>query len=545
MTTLAIPQAIADGPNFDAELIRLPGEKREFWSCGWRVIDFIEGLCILSNGQWTGDPFVLLPWQKRLIYELFEINPETGLRRYRRALIGVGRKNGKTELAAAIGLYFILGDRERSAEVYCAAASEEQADRVFDAAKRMCSADLDAPLAEYVTIPQGRSGDRLTSIADPYSYMKRLTSKGKTKHGLNIHVAILDEVHAWGVGEATELWAALTTGMAARQQPMMLMITTAGTDKEESRCGELYDYGKAVERGDIVDDGFFFRWWEAPEGMDHRDPEYWRIANPSFGFTVREDFYRGELAGTNVNATGQRQGAITEAEFRRLYGNEWIDYGEAPWVTREQIQACRVEPFEMQPELGTWVGVDLSETRDSTAVDHAQWWTGDERPCGHTDEPCLYLKARTWEQPRGANGRPDETWEVPQAEVKQYIRDLNSELRVLTNVFDPWHSKLMRQDLENEGLLCEEIWQTGVRRSGASASLYDLIVQHRLHYCEDTFERHVLNATVRATGVDGGYFLAKRRKGRVMDAAMAAVNVVYGTMYEPDKSGAVEVFWID
>jgi phage terminase large subunit-like protein len=320
------------------------------------------------------------------------------------------------------------------------------------------------------------------------------------------------------------------------------MITTAGTDKEESRCGELYDYGRMLERGEVRDDGFFFRWWEAPEGCDHRDPEMWKLANPSYGVTIREDFYRGELAGTNVGAQGERRGAISEAEFRRLYLNQWVDYGEAPWVTADQIAACRLEGFELREGIGTWLGADLSETRDSTAIVVGQWWSED-RPCGHTDEPCLYIRARTWEAPLGPDGRPLGTWEVPQAEVKQHIRDLNASFNVLTNVFDPWHSKLMRQDLENEGLQCEEIHQTGARRSGASASLYDLIIQERLHYCDPLFERHVLNATIRATGTDGGYFLAKRRKGKVMDAAMAAVNVVYGTIYEPDDLAEASVFF--
>ncbi|MCA9846149.1 MAG: hypothetical protein KC491_15975, partial [Dehalococcoidia bacterium] len=124
--------------------------------------------------------------------------------------------------------------------------------------------------------------------------------------------------------------------------------------------------------------------------------------------------------------------------------------------------------------------------------------------------------------------------EVPQAEIRQYLRDMAWALDVTTNVFDPWHSRLMAQDLRAEGLVTEEIWQTGARRSGASASLFDLIIQQRLHYCDDVFERHVMNATTRPSGTDGGYYLAKRRAGRVMDAAMAAVNVVYGTAHAPE-----------
>ena len=225
MTALSAERnPILDGPNSDAEEVVIDG--RRFWSTGQRVIEFIEETCVFSNARWTGDPFLLQSWQQKLLFELFEINPKTGLRRFRRALIGIPRKNGKTELCAALALYFLLCDNERSAEVYCAAASEEQADRVFMAARRMCELE-DAPLAGEVIVPDGKFADTLVNARDHYSYLKRLTSKGKTKHGLNIHCAVLDEVHAWGVGEAEELWAALTTGMASREQPMMPPILHA------------------------------------------------------------------------------------------------------------------------------------------------------------------------------------------------------------------------------------------------------------------------------------------------------------------------------
>lgn len=500
---------VATPPCPGATLVKL-GD-REFWSTGGKVVRFIETFCVYSNGRWTGQKFALLPWQKRLVFELFEVN-DRGRRRYRRALIGLPRKAGKTELAAALALYLLLADGERSAQIYCAAASEEQADMVFDAARRMCELE-GSPLGALVEV----GASRLTSKADPYSFIQRLSSKGRTKHGLNIHGVILDELHAWGAGEGEELWAALNTGSAAREQPMQIAITTAGLDLEESRCGQMYLLGRAIERGEQDGGGFFFRWWQAPEGMDYRDPEYPRLASPSYGHTVDEGFYRDELA------------SVPESVFRRLYGNEWVDYGDSPWVTREQIRACRLPWFPLEAGRATWAGIDLSETRDSTAVDWAQWFDDDRRPCGHTGEPCLYIHVRTWEQRRLPDGRVDEEWEVPQAEVKAHIRQLATDYNVATSVFDPWHSKLMRQDLEAEGLTCEEIPQTGIRRSGASAGLYDLIIQRRLHYCDETFERHVLNSTIRETGADGGYYLAKRRKGKVMDAAMAAVNVVYGT----------------
>lgn len=495
------------------------GERR-FQTRGDEVIGWIEEHCVLTDSIWVGEPFRVMPWQKKLLYELFEVNPESGRRRYRMALVGVGRKNAKSELAAALGLYLAFGAGDESAAVYCAAASEDQANVVFEKARRMC--EMSDSLSDAVAVPEGTriSQPRLSLRANPYQFMQRLSAKGKTKHGLNPSAVILDELHVWNVGEGEELYEALTTAMAARPDGLIFAITTAGSDLDQSRCGALYRLGKRLEAGEIDDPTFYFRWWEAEPECELDDPVAWRAANPSMGLIADESFYRGELV------------RVPEAHFRRLYLNQWVEYGETPWVTREQITGCRVPAFDLDERAPAWVGVDLSETRDSTAVVIGQWRDTD-RPCGHLGEPCLYIRARTWEQPRGADGRLDTEWEVPQAAVKQHIRDLNSRHRVMTNVFDPWHSKLMRQDLANEGIACEEIWQTGARRSGASASLYDLIIQERLHYCDEAFERAVLNASVVATGKDGGYYLAKRRKGRVMDAAMAAVNVVYGTMFVP------------
>ena len=519
-----------------AEQVKLG--RRSFWSMGGNVIRFIEEYCVFTNARWTGEPFVLQPWQKKMIWELFEVNAKTGKRRFRRALIGLPRKQGKTELAAAIGLYLMLADGEKSAQLYCAAGNEEQADLVFEAAKRMCSID-GAPLSKMVKV----EAKRLTSLADPYSYFERLSSKGATKHGLNPHGVIFDELHVWGVGQHEELWDALTTGSGARDQPLQIAITTAGQDMETSRCGGLYQHGRAMEAGTEEDDSFFFRWWEAPEGCDFRDAAAWKVAMPNFGVTVNEEFLKGELAGTNVGA-GQRQGAITEAAFRRLYLNQWVEYGEAPWVRWEQIQPCRVPEFDLRAQLPTWVGVDLSKNKDTTAVVAGQIWDGDDRPCGHTGEDCMYLRVRVWEPPRDEYGKLIDGWQVPLREVRDHIAWLNHDFDVLTNVFDPAGAGLMMQDLSAEGVPCEEIWQTGQRRAGASAYLYDRIEQCRVHFCDDIFERHVMNSTTKPSGRDDGYYLSKRRPNQPMDAAMAAVNVTYGMLWAkaPAPADDVEFF---
>jgi phage terminase large subunit-like protein len=135
---------------------------------------------------------------------------------------------------------------------------------------------------------------------------------------------------------------------------------------------------------------------------------------------------------------------------------------------------------------------------------------------------------------------PDPRWQVPQAEVKAYIRQLAGAYTVVTVVFDPWHSKLMRQDLQNEGLPVEEMWQTGARRNRATTSLYDQVIQLRIHHDRDpVLARHVANATTRASASDGGYYLAKHRAGRPMDGAMAMTNMVYGMLFAAPPTPSV------
>lgn len=523
------------------------GDGRVFWSTGGRVISWIEEWCVFTNGRWSGRPFVLLPWQKRLIWELFEIDPETGLRVYRRAIIGLPRKSGKTELAAALILYLLLADGEPAAQIYCAASSEDQADMVFRAAKRMCfeegKGEDEQPLL-YDLVTTTAASDRIIARDDPYAFIERLSSKGRTKHGLNVFVAVFDELHTWGAGENSELYAALTTGSAARLQPLQLAITTAGTDLDATRCAEMYRLGRRIQRGEVPPGGFFFRWWSAPDTQcmvcgsyafdqdkcprhptaemvrtDYREPALWRLASPSYGQIVTDGFYRDE-----VNST-------TEADFRRLYLNQWVEAGSTPWLAPGKWAACDIGAFEMVPGAKTFVGVDLSETRDSTAV---AW--------GQLAGDVLRVKVRTWERPVDAHGHPVAHWEVPQAEVKEFIRELNREYDVVSNVFDPWHSKLMRQDLEAEGMLCEEIWQTGSRRSGATSALFDRIVTRRLaHDGDPVLARHVANASTKTSGE--GYYLAKRKKGATMDAAMALVNVVYGLTWAREKKNPVPNVW--
>lgn len=191
------------------------------------VCRWIEAHCRLTSGSAAGKPFVLLPWQREVVEATFEVDPVTDLRRRRWAYVSTAKKSGKTELAAAVALYLLIGDEEPDALVVCAAASEDQADLVFDAAKTMCqtSPTLSAITERYdreIVVPSAPGGARL----------RRVAAVAGANDGMNLHGVVCDELHEWTSLKGRATWDVLTNGIVARRQPLVFQITTAGWDEE-------------------------------------------------------------------------------------------------------------------------------------------------------------------------------------------------------------------------------------------------------------------------------------------------------------------------
>ena len=196
-----------------------------------RAVTFIENLKH-TKGKWDGKPFWLLPWQEQIIRDIFGIVDENGHRQFRTAYIEIGKKNGKSELAAAVALYLLYADGEPAAEVYGAAADRQQASIVFDVARRM----VEKAPALYKRSKVAAATKRIVNYSNAGFYQV-LSAEVGTKHGLNVSGLVLDEVHAQ---PNRKLYDVLTKGSGdAREQPLYFLITTAGTDKE-SICYELH-----------------------------------------------------------------------------------------------------------------------------------------------------------------------------------------------------------------------------------------------------------------------------------------------------------------
>lgn len=435
-----------------------------------------------------GQPFRLMDWQKKWLEELYECDSDQNLK-YRWALLGLPKGNGKSTLIAALALYHLLGDDdEPDPWVVCAAASDRQADIVFNACKTMCEL---SPRLKEATIryrwtiqPKGAPGK-----------LERVAASAGRLDGKLISMLVVDELHEWTL----ENWTILTNGAGKRQRSQVVQITTAGFDKD-SICYREYDKGQRILSGESEIKNYLFRWFGAPEGADHRDPVVWAASNPSYGTLMTES----QLSDRCAN--------IPESQFRRYFLNQWVE-AEELWLPAGAWEACNIGPFELEEGAPTFVGWDASTKHDSTAVIAGQW---------HGEK--LRIKAWIWERPLDSNGNPIEDWEIPGAEVETQVRALWRKYRAREIAYDPAFITWKAQELTTEGAPMVEFYQSDVRMVPATQTTYDAILNGTIEHDGDPkLARHLRNAMAVQTS-KGGQRLTKgkiRRLHNMIDGAVA------------------------
>lgn len=329
---------------------------------GEKVVRFIEKLCKHHKGEWAGQPLLLEAWQKDVIQWAFSWLRADGTRRFRTMYCEVPRKNGKSELAGALGLYLMLADGEAGAEVYSSATKKDQAKIVWGTAEAMVRAS--PPLKKHVRVLRSNlSFRKLGGKFEP------LGADSTTLDGLNPHGNIIDELHAH---RDRKVWDVLDTAMGARRQPMTVVITTAGTYDKESIGWQQHDYACKVLEGVVQDDSFFAFIAAADEGDDNFSPTTQAKANPNYGISVKPEY----LAQQAEKAKHQTSFLN---EYLRLHLNIWaqqvtrwlpLDAWNAadnppPKVNLRERAAKREEELV---ERRCWGGLDLSSKMDLTAL---------------------------------------------------------------------------------------------------------------------------------------------------------------------------------
>lgn len=303
-----------------------------------------------SKGRWAGRSIELEPWQQAILWVLFGWHRRSGGRRFRSGYVEIARKNGKSTLAAGLALYMLIADGEAGAEVYSAATKRDQAKITWDEAARMVKAS--PHLRRHVTVHK----DRLFLKWDTASLFVPLGRDSDTMDGLNVHCAIVDELHAH---RTSEIWDVLETGTGARTQPLMFGITTAGFN-QSSFCYERRRYTLQVLDGVIEDDSHFGIIFTLDEGDDEWDERNWIKANPNLGVSVdlvdlREQARKArEIASALTSFLTKRLNIWTRASEQFIHPDKWKACGGAFDPAALAGRAC-------------YGGLDLSSTLDITA----------------------------------------------------------------------------------------------------------------------------------------------------------------------------------
>lgn len=479
--------------------------ERKF-TVGADVADWIEAHCVYPSGEMIGQPFRLLPWQREWLDELYRCGAEGDLQ-YRWALLGIPKKNGKSTLIAALALYHLLGDPyESDPWAVCAAASDRQADIVFNAAKSMCEyspALRDATIRYRWEIrPKGGPGK-----------LERVAASAGKLDGKNISLLIIDELHEWN----WENWTILTNGTVGRKRAQIVQITTAGYD-QETICYHEYEKGVRIQAGEIDNPSYLFRWYGAPENADHRSERVWKAANPSYGTLITRELLQDKL----IN--------VPESEFRRYFLNQWVE-SENLWLPSGAWEQSAVQGLELVAGEVTYVGWDASTKEDSTALVAVQ-----------RIEDKWRVKAWIWERPRTADGNPIDDWSVPGAEVANMLRDMwRTQFKVKGIAYDPAFITWLAQDLAAEGLPMIEWPQSDSRMIPATQAAYQAIVNGEVEHDGDpVLARHIRSAMAVQTQRGGERITKGSKAKKKIDAAVALLMALH-TAALLSKEG--EVVW--
>lgn len=482
-------------------------------------IAFINSLTH-TKGAFARQTFQLRPWQRRLVRRIFKKRRD-GRRQYRTVLLMLPRKNGKTELAAAIALYGLLADGEAGAEVYSAAADRDQAGLVFGVAAQMVRNDPALAAACYIVESQKRIVHEATG-----SVYKAISAEAYSKHGFNASMVIYDEMHA---APDRRLYDVLSTSMGARTQPLLLVISTAGHDRH-SILWELYQHAKKVQENPDLDPTFLPILYEAPEAADWTKKRTWKACNPALGdFRSVEEM---EIACDRAQAIPAH-----ENTFRQLYLNQWTEQATR-WLAMPAWDACQ-RPVERSTLSGRrcYVGMDLSTTTDLTALVAV---FPDET--GFDVLPHFFVPAERIGERSRRDHVPYDQWmregvltattgklgnSVDYEAVRHVLQGWAAEFSLQMIAFDRWNAvDLIGKLIADDGLPLVEVRQTFAGLSAAAKSLEIAILGRRLRHDGHPVLRWNISNVAVTTDASGNLRPSKAVSTERIDGVVALIMAI-------------------
>ena len=470
------------------------------------------------KGPMAGQRFQPEDWQLFLMANVIGLKRvDTGLRKYTYADIYVPRKNGKTFLAAIFAAYFLLKDGEAGPEVYTAAVDQAQARLCYDASAELIRTSIFAE--DTKPYQWGMKSPKNAGVFKP------LSKDTKNKDGLNIYAAICDERHAW---PTTEIYDVIKTGMGARSQPMLLSISTAGTDTSNPYFSDIEVY-KDILLGLKEKDNHFLMLFCPDEGDAWDDPATWAKVNPNLGVSLSEDYMRAECNEAKL------RGGTYQVAFQTKNLNMWVNAPDV-WISDEDVKENNA-PFDKDELLGAecYVGLDLASKSDISAVclffpafKVARFFF--VVPEAKVEELKDRVDYRLWADEGWLTVTPgkvlDEDWFV------DFLLQQLSPYDVKKVSYDPWAMWNIVPKLSKyqDELLAA---QQSIRYMSVPAKWVQTgVLQHRLNFLGNPVIRWMFRNVVIYTDPNANIKLDKARSRNKIDGVVALADAVFGWLDE-------------
>jgi phage terminase large subunit-like protein len=471
-----------------------------------------------TKGEWYGQPFELIDWQERIVRDVFGIIKPGGYRQFNTAYVEIGKKQGKSELAAAIALLLTCGDNEYGGEIYGCASDRQQASIVFDVA---CGMVEQCPALRQRIKPI-MSQKRL--VYKPLnSFYQVLSAEAYTKHGLNVHAVVFDELHAQ---PSRQLYDVMTHGSGdARKQPLYFLITTAGNDTN-SICYEVHSKATDILSGRKHDPTFYPVIYGAAESEDWTNPKVWRKANPSLGITV-------EIEKLRAACESAKQNPAEENLFRQLRLCQWVKQA-VRWMPMDKWDKCAfaVDPEALRGRL-CYAGLDLASTTDITAF--VLVFPPQDSDDKYIILPYFWLPEETLTLRVRRDHVPYDTWEqqgflqttegnvVHYGFIESFIEELGTVYDIREIAYDRWGATQMIQNLEGLGFTVVPFGQGFKDMSPPSKELMRLTLDGKIAHGGQPVLRWMMDNIHIRTDPAGNIKPDKEKSTEKIDGAVATV----------------------
>jgi phage terminase large subunit-like protein len=492
-------------------------------AAGSRACRFIELLPHIK-GEWAKPRYhdgrlsyatiKLEDWQVFLVINIFGWrHMVTQLRRFLRAYLEVARKNAKSTLAAAILLFMTTADGEPGSHAYSAATTGDQAREVFDVARNMAIRE-----PEFIRRFGVSVGKHDITVESTASSAKPLNAEGSTLDGLNVHFACVDELHAH---KTRAVYDVIDSATGARSQPLILMITTAGSDTS-GICYEQRDYTTKVLEGSVVDHTWFGIIFTIDEDDLWHDPAVWRKANPNLGVSVKTD----DMAAAVRKALAMPS-ALNNVLTKRL--NRWVN-ADTSWMPIEDWKHCGDTKLQVADFAGEkcWIGMDLAEKRDFAAT---------AKVFQRGEQFYLFVRLYLNEHAVAESGNAHlQGWShagyvtVTDGNATDFdviADDLRNDCKtfdVQEIAFDPAMSRYFATKLVEEGLPLVEIRQAPMFYTQPLIQVENLVLERKLtHDANPVMTWMISNVVVTVSRITGLKHPTKSREENKIDGPVAAL----------------------